>query len=445
MNAFFEKISNFWKKVGDVFFAFLKKYDWIILLAVISIVGLVLRIALFDKRTGDFNSFLNKWYTLYYDNGFKALGQNIGDYTPAYNYYLWFISLFRIEPGSDQLVHAIKIYSVFFDYVLSVFCGLIVYHITNKDKVKSVLTYGLVLFGLTIFLNSALWGQCDAIYATFVVMSFYFFMTKHHRTSAIMLSVAFAFKLQTIFIIPFFVVMFLRRKVNLKYLVWIPIVYIIFALPACIAADNFFGRLGEILTVYFNQSVNSYKQLALNCSTLYSLIFTNFKSEDYISAFSVPFALVSIGIFIYFIYRSKEEFDDNMLVKIFVFFVMFTPFVLPHMHDRYYYIADAAIMIYVVLNPKKFYLAIMAIITSMIGYMVYLWNVPFINVVPQEQSDPTKALSFRFGAILYLIVICIIAYDIFKILYPKIVEKKQLETEAKVEEASETNEEKSEE
>ena len=124
---------------------------------------------------------------------------------------------------------------------------------------------------------------------------------------------------------------------------------------------------------------------------------------------------------------------------------MLTPFVLPHMHDRYYYIADAAIMIYVVLNPKKFYLGIMAIITSMIGYMVYLWNVPFINVVPQEQSDPTKALSFRFGAILYLIVICIIAYDIFKILYPKIVEKEQLEAEAKVEETSETNEEKIEE
>lgn len=437
MNKVLDKISNFWKKIGDYFFAFLKKYDWLILFGAISIIGLVIRIVLLDKRTGDFNSFLNKWYTIYYNDGFKALGQSIGDYTPAYNYYLWFLSLFRIEPGSDQLVHAIKYLPISFDYLIAVYSGLIVYHITEKNKLKSILTYGLVLFGLTVFINSALWGQCDSIYASFVVMSFYYYLKEHHRTSAIMLGVAFAFKLQTIFVIPFFVVMFLRRKVNLKYIVWIPIVYILFALPACIAADNFFDRFAQIWTVYFNQSVNSYKQLALNCSTLYSLIFTNFKEEQYISAFSVPFALVTIGIFVFFIYRSKEEFSDKTLVKIFTLFLMLTPFVLPHMHDRYYYIADVVIMIYVVLNPKKFYLAFLAIITSMIGYMVYLWNVPFINVVPQEQSDPTKALSFRFGAILYLIAIAIIAYELFKELYPKLTEKKEEVVEEAIEEPQE--------
>lgn len=54
----------------------------------------------------------------------------------------------------------------------------------------------------------------------------------------------------------------------------------------------------------------------------------------------------------------------------------------------------------------------------MIGYMVYLWNIPFINVVPQEESDPTKALSLRFGAILYLVAIAIVTADLFKEIYP---------------------------
>ena len=65
----------------------------------------------------------------------------------------------------------------------------------------------------------------------------------------------------------------------------------------------------------------------------------------------------------------------------------------------------------------------------MIGYMVYLWNVPFINVVPQEQSDPTKALSFRFGAIIYLIAIIIVSYDLYKEIYPHGLENKNQEGE----------------
>lgn len=52
---------------------------------------------------------------------------------------------------------------------------------------------------------------------------------------------------------------------------------------------------------------------------------------------------------------------------------------------------------------------------SMIGYMVYLWNVPFFNVVPQdgEITDGTKALSFRLGATFYLLAITFVLKDLF--------------------------------
>lgn len=412
MRTFCNKINLFYKRVKDVFFWTLNRYDWIVLLAVLSILGIIVRVLLFDRITDDFTVFLNNWYKSFYNFGFKAMGTSVGDYTPAYNYFLWFLSLFKIEPGSLTLLHCIKWISVSFDYLMAVFSGLIVYHMTNKNRIKAIMTYGLILFALTVFINSSLWGQCDAIYASFTIMSFYYFIKNHHRTSAIMLGIAFAFKLQTIFIIPFFAVMFLRRKANLKYLIWLPIVYTFFAIPACFAAQSFFVRFKEIWAIYFNQSTKSYKQLTLNCSTLYSLIFNNFNEEQYIASFAVPLAATIIGLFIFFIYRSKKEFNCITLMKIFTLFIMLTPFVLPHMHDRYYFIADVAIIIYVVLHPKKFYLAIMAIIVSMIGYMAYLWNVSFINI------NGDSSLSFRFGAIIYLIVICFIAVDLLKELYP---------------------------
>ena len=129
------------------------------------------------------------------------------------------------------------------------------------------------------------------------------------------------------------------------------------------------------------------------------------------------------------IYRSKEEFSKKTWLKILVVFAMIFPYFLPHMHERYFYLVDIVICIYALINPKKFYVAILAILNSMIGYMVYLWNIPFINVVPQEQSDPTKALSFRFGAIIYLIAIIIVSIDLFKEIYPNglIEEDKKVE------------------
>ena len=131
------------------------------------------------------------------------------------------------------------------------------------------------------------------------------------------------------------------------------------------------------------------------------------------------------------IYRSKETFTKRTLMKIFVLFAMLVPYFLPHMHERYFFIADAIVIIYALINPKKFYIAILAILNSMIGYMVYLWNIPFINVVPQESFDSTKALSFRFGAIIYLVAIIIVSIDLFKEIYPKGLEESGEKNECK--------------
>lgn len=423
-----DKTSYYLSKLGDCFFAFLKKYDKVIYLVTITILSLVLRYTLLDCVRGDFKAFLKPWYTKIYEGGFEVLGTTFGDYTPSYYYLLYFISLFKIDPESMMLLHAIKWISIVFDYALAIFASLICYELT-KNKIKTLICYTSIVFGLTVFLNSALWGQCDAIYVTFCVASFYFILKNKPHTSMIMYGFAFAFKVQSIFILPVYLVMFLRRKFKLRYLLWVPFVYLIMALPASFAAENFGTRFGEIWAIFFNQSANSYSQLTLNAGSFYALIFTNFKAEDFISAFSLFLAIAIVGTYIFMIYRSKEEFSKKTWLKILVIFAMIFPYFLPHMHERYFYLVDIVICIYALINPKKFYVAILAILNSMIGYMVYLWNIPFINVVPQEQSDPTKALSFRFGAIIYLIAIIIVSIDLFKEIYPNglIEEDKKVE------------------
>ncbi len=404
------------KVIGDKVFPFLQKHDYIILLLVITVLSLFLRIKLLDRVTGDYSSFLSPWYNNIYTNGFSALGKSFGDYTPAYYYFLWMLTWFKLEPQTNEVLYGIKFVSIFFDYSLAISVYFLVYELT-RNRMKAALGYSLVICCVMVFLNSAWWGQCDAIYVSFLIWSIYFLMKDRQGLSMMMFSFSFCFKLQSVFLLPVFLILALKRKFKIRYFFLIPIIYSLVALPACFASDSFFERFMEIWSVYFNQSANSYRHLSLNCGSLYALIFTNFKEEESISAFAVFLAVAIVGTYVCLIFHSKKELTKERTMDLFVLFGLLVPYVLPHMHERYLYMGDVLIIIYILMHPKRFYLAFLAWIDSMIGYMVYLWNVPFINVVPQEQSDPTKALSFRFGAILYLICISFVSYFVFYDLY----------------------------
>lgn len=425
-NSFTQLFRNLCKKIGDGFYWFLNHYDFWIYFLVITALAIVVRVAMFPAVTNDYKSFLTNWYTDILNNGFKSLGvQNANcNYTPPYLYFLWFISLFKCEPGGSACLNGIKIVSTIFDFGCAVFASLIVHHLT-KDKLKTLLAYSLTIMGVTVILNSGWWGQCDSIYVSFLLASIYFYLVDQQRGSMIMLGIAFAFKLQSIFVLPVFIVAFLRRELKLRYIIYIPLAFIVMMLPACFAAGSgFFIRLKSCFDVYVKQVGDSYKQMSLNAGTFYTIIFANYKTSDHLEAFSIPFAIFVLGTFIYAFYKSKVKFDKNCYLKLFVFFSLLMPFILPHMHDRYYYLSDILIVLFAIMNAKKFYVAFLAIMNSMVGYMVYLFNVVFINVVPQEKSseDWTKAFSFRVGGILCLSAITIIAIDIIKELFPKELE-----------------------
>ena len=437
-----EKLLNFKetiKKYNNILvnniYNFINKYNIWIYFIIITILAVVARIVVFNKISGDVNGFIFNWYENLYNEGFSALGKQNGDYTPAYNYYLFFLSLFRIEPKSNTLLYFIKIYSVLFDFGVAIIASLIIYKLTDGNKIKTVLAYALTIMGLTVILNSAWWGQCDSIYAFFLLCAIYFFMMKKQRTAMIFIGLSFCFKLQTIFILPVFIIAMLRKEYKFRYLIWIPIIYIIMCIPACFAANSFFDRLKECLLVYVNQTGNSYKQLSLNAGTLYTIIFTNFKEELGLSSMAIPFAVAVIGTFIFIHFRTKKELNNLLYFKLFALYSLLVPFMLPHMHDRYYYISDVLIPLYALINVKKFYVAILSVTNSLIGYMVFLWNIPFFGVVPQDGSitDGTKAMSFRFGGILCLIAIIIITIDLYKELKDG-NDEKEIENEIKKEE-----------
>ena len=106
-------------------------------------------------------------------------------------------------PGEP--IYWYKLLSVIFDYVLAISCGLLVLQFTrNNRKMIFSIIYGVIILFPTVFLNSSFWGQCDSIYASFIILSVLSLIKGRYNRSFILLGIAFSFKLQTIFIIPLF-------------------------------------------------------------------------------------------------------------------------------------------------------------------------------------------------------------------------------------------------
>ena len=67
--------------------------------------------------------------------------------------------------------------SIIFDYILAISIAVLTKELLKGKKKANdfaVLAYGLILILPTVFINSADWGQCDSIYATFSVISLIF-------------------------------------------------------------------------------------------------------------------------------------------------------------------------------------------------------------------------------------------------------------------------------
>ena len=409
-----DKIKSFFKKTYEIFdlvlntiykgFKFVIDNGGIFIFALVLLVlAHVARMGSMDIVSHDVNGFLRNWYKNFYENGAAALGYEIGDYTPAYLYFLYFISLFKFDPQGMEFVHAIKFISIAFDYISAVFVFLIARKFT-KNNYLSVACAGLFLFVPTIFLNAAFWGQCDGIYVSFIIISIYCLLIDKHHLSFLFLGLSFAFKLQAIFILPIYLILALKGKTKFRYFAYIPLVYVIMAIPSMI-----FGRsFSSIMNVYINQTANSYSQLTLNSSTFYALIFHNFQEHLELSQYGVCLAIAITGIFMYIIYAMKVKVESKQIVTIALSFAILMPFFMPHMHERYFYLADALCILYVILNPKKVYVAPLVLLPSLMCYMLYLFSISFVN-----NSMANEEVTLRFGAILYIVALIILGKEIF--------------------------------
>lgn len=357
--------------------------SFIFLLAVIS------RVSLFPYVSSDYTLFLKDWYdTLNNIGNFSAIGISIGDYTPPYIYLMYLLTKIPIDSLS-----AIKLLSCVFDFILAFFCMKIVY-IKYKNILAGVLSFSTILFVPTILLNSAFWAQCDAIFTTFIVISIYYLIKNKPLLSVIFFAISFTFKLQAIFFAPMLLLLYLKGRIKFRHFFAVPIIYIISILPAFFAGRNFY----ELLTIYFSQA-SQYSKLSLNATNFYLFFGDTNKNTSLLSLSGIVITLIIIITICYIAYNIDFKITDNLIISFSLLFLIIVPFFLPHMHERYFYMADVFSVIYLFYNKRKFYIPTIIIFCSSLSYLPFLFG--------------TQPISLNLAAILMFIAIILLSLDIY--------------------------------
>ena len=348
---------------------FSKEYNLLDVLAFFALIlfGIIARVVLFSYVSDDYTLYLERWISVLRNEGFKSLSVGWYNYTPIYMYVLWIISKLPVYD-----LYAIKVFSMIFDLFLAMVTASFTVSICNDGKVQRkvnpVLVFGVIWLTPTIIANSGMWGQCDSIYVSMIVLSFLYLSKEDSLKGMIFFSIAFALKLQSVFFAPVLVLLFFLKKIKFWEFFIIPATYIISAIPIMIAGRPFI----DCLLIYKGQAEGKSGGLSNNWPNIYYLLMNDAYIDLYKTA-GIIFTFCVLLVFMYYVLKKCYEkgIDNGLLLQISLAVGSLIVFFLPGMHERYAYMVDLLAIVYAFMMPKKFYVPLLRIFISFIAYQTY--------------------------------------------------------------------------
>ena len=348
------------------------------ILIVLMIFGIIVRAKVIPYANVDTENYLVPWYDYIVSNGvIKALGDKFANYTPPYTYLLAFMTL---TPVSKML--AIKIIPIVMDVVNS----LIIYKLVKyKYSIGLASLWAAAIFWClpSVMLNSAWWGQADSLYTGFLLLTLYFLVSNRAFLAMLFYSISVAFKLQAIFMGPLLAILFLgailkptmftphflvqTNRIKIWHFMMIPVVYSFMCLPAVLLGRGWV----DVWSIYVDQS-NTFKWLSAYAPNPYVFI-----SDLYfhpVSEIGLIFAGICTLIWIGYTIKKEVNFSADKLMLTALTSVALVPYLLPKMHERYFYPADLISLLVGFYMPKLWFLPVGFQIVSCLSYYPVLSN-----------------------------------------------------------------------
>lgn len=347
----------------------------------IVLVALAARIPFFAYKSGDYVDFVHGWYNFIQQHGgFRAQRYVFANYNVPYLYLLTAATYLPVSP-----LIAVKIISVVFDGILAWF----VYRILRfryPSGWRPVAGATVVVLLPTIVLNSSMWGQSDSTYSAFAVGGVYWLLRRKHWLACAFFGLALAFKLQIVFLFPALLVLVLRKRLPWRPLAAIPGVYLLLDVPAFLLGAN----PHDLLLVYVRQTMTN-DQFTMSTPNVYQYLEVAGSGTTW-SLEVLAAVLVVLALIVVIVVR-RVTLTDSHVTLVATVSVLLVPFLLPKMHERYFYLADVLTVVTALWLPQKlWHVPVLTQFASLFSYLPFL-------LLPYRLRDMTgnAAIADRSG------------------------------------------------
>jgi len=338
---------------------------WPLVLAVIGTVAVYLYTLCWATLPPDMVEFVIPWYDHIVQRGpISAFAEPFSNYTPP---YLYLLSAASLVHGLIGPLTVIKLLSVGGTAFLALAVADLVKTLGGDAK-GAAFTFVVP----TIALNAALLGQCDALWAGACVFAVAAMIRGRAVASLAWCGVAIAFKAQAAFVAPFIIGALVGRRVPLWHWTIPALVYAALMAPAW----SMGWPARDLATVYLRQA--DWFDFAGNLANPWIWLgqLAPRSAQPFYGVGYAAAAAAAIGIGALSAASARKP-KALLLLALLSAFAL--PFLLPKMHERYYFLADALGLALVLAWPtrRNVYVAVavqLASLTSVLTYVYFYWH-----------------------------------------------------------------------
>jgi Gpi18-like mannosyltransferase len=358
-------------------FSFTKRE--VISLAVLLLAAFIVRVLLFPLQgyQNDMATF-TYWFHTATEQGIRPFYTyvlaNVGwvDY-PPFNVYIFYVfgSLANaVSSWGISASYIVKLAPTLFDIATS---ALIYLFVRKQLSFKeSLLTTALYAFNPAIIFNVAVWGQFDAIYTFFLVLSLILALKRKPELSAIIFAIGLLTKPQGIALLPL-IALVIYKKDGLKRLLT-SVVAFIATVFIVILPFEWSNPVSFLSGIYFG-AYGGYQYTSINAFNLWGMFGLWIPDGNlYIGGWALFGAFTAFTLYVL---HKRFHVSGDMLAIFAAFLLFFAFFMLPtRIHERYLFPAISMLVLMLPFSKKirPLYVALTATLFVNEAYVLYYLN-----------------------------------------------------------------------
>jgi Gpi18-like mannosyltransferase len=362
-----------------------RRWAWVWTIAA----ALVLRAIVLEFESGDYRFFLSPWYDFFVDHGrWRGLGELEEEFASYPPLYMYLISLSTLLP--IPRLYAVKSISVASDFLAAWF----VWRLLRRAGSSGFKPWGAATTFLllpTVVMNSALWGQCDVMYTCGFLASLLYLLEGRPVAALVAFGFSCSLKPQAVFWCPLLAGLLVSPRLPWKWL-WVPlVVYAVCGVPQMLA-----GKAPLlVLTQWARLHNSSTGILTYGATNWYQWLSNPPGDVEVWELTGMAMTLLATGLFVAWMMRPAPPNRDRWLISLALLSVLFPPFLLPGMHERYFFPADVLSLLYAFSVPGGWVVAVWIQFASTFSYCPFLF---------QREPVPREWLAVAVVAALALVV-----------------------------------------